>query len=287
MTSRLLGFAVVALAAGCDDLHVQLPTPEAGTAPVTMGTRFDPATVGVVRGSVTWVGDRPTVPPLRVCRITATGPQWLAVPNPNAPRITPAGGLAGAVVFLRGIDPAAAAPWPHPPVTVEADDTRISIHPFGRTGFTPVGSEVEFRSASDSLLGVRAREAAFFTLMLPERTSVRRRLDRAGRVELTSPAYLYWQVADLFVCDHPYYAHTDDHGRFRFENVPAGEYRVVCWLPHWETDSTERDPETGADFRAKYHDSGEESVPVRSQPGRVSDVGISVSLASFIPPEPR
>jgi hypothetical protein len=281
MTSRLVGFVAIALATGCDDLRVQLPTRPAGGEQAATSSRFDPATSGVVTGSVTWVGNRPAVPPLRVCRITPAEPRWFDVPNPNAPRITPAGGLAGAVIFLRGIDPAAAAPWPHPPVTVEADDTRITVHPFGRSGFTPVGSEVEFRSASDSLLGVRAREAAFFTLMLPDRTSARRRLDRPGRVALTSPAYLYWQVADLYVCEHPYYAHTDDRGRFRFEHVPPGEYEAVCRQPGWEVVATERDPETGAVFRSAYAPAAEVGVKVHVAPNGTSDVRIDVSESSF------
>ena len=43
-----------------------------------------------------------------------------------------------------------------------------------------------------------------------------------GRFELTSAAGYYWQSADLFVCDHPYYAVSDGTGRFQFTQVPAG-----------------------------------------------------------------
>jgi hypothetical protein len=268
MTTRLVALVGVAAVAGCDVYRVQLPTTDADGEPAAVGGRFDPATTGTITGAVTWGGDRPAVPAMRVCRFTKAGPQWLDVPNPRAPGIGPGGELAGAVVFLRGIDPGAAGPVAFPPVVVEADDDALTIRPGGGVGFVRCGAEVEFRSASDALVGVRARGAAFFTHLLPDRGSVKRRLDRPGRVELTSPAYLYWQVADLFVCEHPYYTRTDEHGRFRFEGVPAGEYQVVCWLPHWEIDSTERDPESGAVFRAAYRRAGEESVPVRVEPGR-------------------
>jgi hypothetical protein len=278
MTIRLVAFLTLALMTGCDEFRVQLPTRAAPSEPTAIGSRFDPGTAGVVSGVVTWAGPRPTVPPLRVCTLTPTGAQWLDLPNPNAPAITPAAELAGAVVFLRGVDPDAAALWSHSPVRVEADEERITIIPGGRVGFASVGTEVEFRSVSDSLLGVRARGAAFFTQMLPDRAAVRRRLDRPGRVELTSPAYRYWQIADLFVCEHPYYTRTDDTGRFRFEHVPPGRYEAVCWVPGWEIVATERDPETGAVFRVQYSLPIEVHATVHVTPAATADVRIEVSL---------
>ena len=31
------------------------------------------------------------------------------------------------------------------------------------------------------------------------------------------------------VADHPYYSITDENGKFKIENVPAGEYEIVFW----------------------------------------------------------
>lgn len=281
MTIRLVAVTVVVAVAGCDDLQVDLPTPLPAGDPVAIGSRYDPAAAGSIFGSVAWVGDRADAPPIRIYRHATGKPVWHDVPNPNAPRITPEGRLIGVVVYLRGVDPETAAPWPHPPVAVEADDDRITATPGGRVGFVRAGDEVEFRSASDSLLGVRAREAAFFTHMLPDHTTARHRLDRPGRVELTSPANVYWAVADLFVCEHPYFTRTDDHGRFHFGHVPPGIYEAVCWVPGWEIASTERDPETGAVFRAKYAPPAEVGACVRVTTGAASDVRINMSVDSF------
>jgi len=39
--------------------------------------------------------------------------------------------------------------------------------------------------------------------------------------------------AELFVVPHPYYAVTDENGKFELSNVPAGEYTVVAWHESW------------------------------------------------------
>ena len=40
-----------------------------------------------------------------------------------------------------------------------------------------------------------------------------------------------WMSAWIFVFEHPYYAVTDEKGRFRIENVAAGEYQLVVQQP--------------------------------------------------------
>jgi hypothetical protein len=71
-------------------------------------------------------------------------------------------------------------------------------------------------------------------------TSVERRLEAAGvrSVGVTAPGVLRvgeaggavlpaWVVAAA----HPYYAMTDARGRFRLDDVPAGDYTLVVWHP--------------------------------------------------------
>jgi hypothetical protein len=265
---------------GCWEPIPHLRIPDSIADRPAIGRPFDDSTTGTVSGTVRWAGECPTIPQLRVMVWTNTGARWASVPNPNAPRFTNDGSVVGAVVFLRGVDPATAAPMHFPPLAVEANDNEISVIPGGRVGFVPLGSTVDFRSTSDTILGVRGRHDAYFTLMLPDRGTARRRFDRPGRVELTSPANVYWAIADLFVCEHPYYTRTDDHGNFRFESVPPGKYEVVCRVPGWTMTHTERDPETGAVFRAEYSHAIEVALPLRLGVKGNAEIPVSVPAAT-------
>ena len=39
--------------------------------------------------------------------------------------------------------------------------------------------------------------------------------------------------AEMFVAPHPYYAVTDESGRFQLTNVPPGQYEIVAWHEGW------------------------------------------------------
>jgi hypothetical protein len=93
---------------------------------------------------------------------------------------------------------------------------------------------------------LHADGAAFFTLAFPDPGRPRvRLLQDKGRVELTSAAGFFWMRGHLFVDDHPYYTRTDSAGEFVLPGVPPGNYEVVCWLPNWRVQRSERDPESG------------------------------------------
>ncbi len=38
-----------------------------------------------------------------------------------------------------------------------------------------------------------------------------------------------WMTAHLHVLDHPYFAVTDEDGRFRIEGLAPGDYRIEAW----------------------------------------------------------
>jgi hypothetical protein len=270
--------------ASCDLQPEYLPIaqPErAAESPVA--SRFDPATCGRASGRVTWSGERPTLIPFIYGSPNPDGNfTLLMMSNPNAPAIDErTRGVARAVVFLRGIDPALAKPWDHPPARIELKDRGIRIvqgEASGRSGFVRRGDAVEMRSAEPVFHILRARGAAFFSLTFPEPDQpLSRSFDSLGRVELSSGAGYYWASADLFVVDHPYCVLTDSEGRYAFDHVPPGSFEVVAWHPNWDVLKQERDPESGLTFRQTYAKPREKSAKIRMEPGAAVEANFSLS----------
>ena len=217
------------------------PPPPAVDPPAP--TSFDPGTCGTITGTVRWEGEAPVVEPFRsIDEPLGDQPHppardW---PNPNAPRLSAGRGLAGTAVFLREVDPVKSRPWDHPPPRVEMRDQAFAAH----VAFARVGDQLEIVSRDDRLHVAQARGAAFFALTLPRPDSTRsRRLDRPGVVELLSGSGYFWMRAYVHVSRHPYLTRTDAEGRYRLEQVPAGEYELVAWHPNWRVAQEQRNPD--------------------------------------------
>jgi hypothetical protein len=267
--------------------------PEAADSPDPSGTeaasRFNPATAGTIRGRVSWQGDVPQVPRFeeRLNLLPDTPPQPRVVrENPNAPVVDPkTGGVAHAVVFLRGVDPRQARPWDHPPVCVEQRDKRLHIvqgKTIDRVGFVRPGDAVEMVSREAVFHALHASGAAYFTLTFPDSEQpLRRSLKKKGLVELSSAAGYYWMRAYLFVDDHPYFTRTDEQGRFILQGVPPGKYEVVCWLPNWKKERHERDPESGLITRLYFDPPAKQARQVNLGSGESSAIDFVFSTAVF------
>ena len=267
-----LVYAVLPLAiaaTGCDATRPPATSPSS-KSPVgaqqsaTTRSAGAPTQHSVISGRVVWVGPVPNVPPITTLRSHPDAPYTqLTRPAPNAPAVAPDGAIAGAVVFLRGIDPAnyltpgesPGAKWP--PVTVEMHDERPMIRqgdgPPGNIGFVRRGDEITIVSRQSLYHSLSARGAAYWTVTLPDADRPRtRRFDQSGVVELSSGAYYFWMRGYIWVCEHPYYTATDAAGRWSLASVPPGEYDLVAWLPDWRTERQEHDPDTGLIVRYQF-----------------------------------
>jgi hypothetical protein len=279
----------VALASGCDENAVPPAAP--AEAAVEIGRDFDAATAGTIQGQVTWRGAIPKVPsyraPVSPGNEHAGGArhQW---PNPNVPCIDAATkGVAGAVVFLRGIDPRRSAPWHHPPVRVELRDYQIRVRQGDHEdncGFVRRGEAIEMVSRQSLFHTLRVRGAAFFARTFPDADRpCTQHLDRAGLVVLSSGCGYFWMRGWLFVDDHPYYTRTDAQGRFTLPQVPPGRYQLVCWLPNWHEAFRELDAETALICRLTFRPPVEVVQPVQVAPHQTQSAALELNASCFEP----
>jgi hypothetical protein len=76
--------------------------------------------------------------------------------------------------------------------------------------------------------------AATYNLPFPfTNQTVARPMPTVGLVSLRCNGGHTWMNAEMFVVPHPYYAVTDESGKFELSDVPPGEYQLVAWHEGW------------------------------------------------------
>jgi hypothetical protein len=96
---------------------------------------------------------------------------------------------------------------------------------------------------------------------------------------LSSAAGFVAQRAYLFVTDHRFYARTDAAGKFAIEQVPPGDYELVCWLPNWRVKRWEREPEMGVVHRLFFEDGVEQIHRIKVRSGAQANCNLELGLA--------
>jgi hypothetical protein len=248
---------------------------------------------GDVTGVVTWSGQTPEVPPIVYIAIRpdGLGCENRSIDNPNRPQIDASTkALAGAVVFLKGINPCAARPWDLPPVRVELGDRKITVVQGtrkDRVGFVRRGERFEAIATDGSYQILRGRGDDFFSMTLPQSDQPvsrvpgggrRAELGNAARVELSSGTGSYWMRADLFVIDHPYYAVTDRDGRYTLSGVPPGDHEIAVWLAGWLPQTPERDADSTLIARMNYSSPLITTAFVQVSSARTTHVDLAVKV---------
>jgi hypothetical protein len=89
-------------------------------------------------------------------------------------------------------------------------------------------------SSDATLHTVHMEGAATFNLPFPFPNRVTSRtLPGAGLIHLRCNGGHVWMNAEMMVVTHPYYAVSDESGRYEFTNVPPGTYQIVAWHEGW------------------------------------------------------
>lgn len=283
-----LSLTLSILVLGCSPKS-ESPPIESISAEIPLAERFDPKECGNLRVEATWIGERPKVPPFDEVSLS---PQagWVhrTVPNPHTPLIGPTGGISRVIVYLREVDLKRSKPWTLPDARIILRDTGIDILQPESTsiGLVRRGREIEIGTESTKLQSLRARGVAFFTLMFPpQSSSLKRTMTKDGFVELSNATGMFATRAYLLIQPHPYCEMTDVNGRVQMDQIPDGEYELVCWMPNYQVDRIERDPETGIQVRQFYATPVERVIPIRIERGQTEPVRLSFSQDDFGSPK--
>jgi hypothetical protein len=99
----------------------------------------------------------------------------------------------------------------------------------------PQGSNLEMVSSDATLHTIHMDGAASYNLPFPfPDRPITRTMSAAGLVNLHCNGGHVWMNAEMMVVSHPYYAVTDESGKFELTDVPAGTYEIVAWHEGWE-----------------------------------------------------
>ena len=229
---------------------------------------------GTISGTVKWSGpvprtlDFPITKDPQIC-----DPDGKKTTDLDRLIIGQQGGVANTVVYLKNISAGKALDLPEQRRHLDQKHCHYLPHIL----LVPQGGTLDMKSSDATLHTIHMDGAATFNLPFPfpDRLTSRT-MPSAGLVHLRCNGGHVWMNAEMFVVNHPYYAVTDESGRFEFSDVPPGTYQIVAWHEGWNLTGKEQAYDVLTERsvqRPVFSDAGtwEKSVTVSAnQPSTVS-----------------
>ena len=186
---------------------------------------------GTISGTVKWSGpvprnlDFPVTKDPQIC-----DPDSKKTTDLERLVVGPEGGVANTVVYLKNVTSGKALELPEQRRHLD----QRGCHYIPHILLVPQNAALTMQSSDATLHTIHMDGAATFNLPFPFVNQVSSRtMSSPGLVHLRCNGGHVWMNAEMFVAPHPYYAVTDESGRFEFTDVPRGSYQIVAWHEGW------------------------------------------------------
>jgi hypothetical protein len=186
---------------------------------------------GTISGTIKWSGpvphqlDFPVTKDPQIC-----DPEGKKTVSLERLIVGPEGGVANTIVYLKNISAGKALELPEQ--RRHLDQKRCHYVP--HILLVPENADLKMQSSDATLHTIHMDGAATYNLPFPFPNQISSRtMPTPGLVNLRCNGGHVWMNAEMMVVRHPYYAVTDESGRFEFTSVPPGTYQIVAWHEGW------------------------------------------------------
>ncbi len=221
---------MLAMIAGCSGGTREQPTTEIppSSAPAVTTTGYEVTTVidgGSIGGTIALSGPIPKLP----LRKIGKDPQVCGTADRESQKliVNGTGGLKNAVVIVEGVK--RGKPMPPAAQSAEIDQKKCEYSP--HIQFIAVNSEIGLRNSDPILHNIQffLGDNSLFNIAQPVQGQVnKQKLPKVGMLYVECAVH-GWMQGNVVVVDNPYYALTDDHGKFSITDLPPGKYQVKIW----------------------------------------------------------
>ena len=181
---------------------------------------------GSVGGTITLSGPVPKLLPRKIGK----DPQVCGTAERESQKliVNGTGALRNAVVIVEGVKRGKAMATAAQNAEIDQKKCEYSPH----VQVMAVNGEIALRNSDPILHNIQffqGDNSLFFNIAQPVQGQVNKhKLEKAGTIYVECAVH-GWMQGNVVVVDNPYYAVTDENGKFAIADLPAGKYQIKVW----------------------------------------------------------